>query len=148
MNKAHDIDKSNWPKGPWNNEPDRIDWVYKGFSCMMIRNTLGNWCGYVAVPSDHPSYKKDYDDVYVDVHGGLTYSDKCQENGVICHVPEPGMPDDVWWLGFDCGHSGDYLPGLTFAYGDENDYKDVEYVRFEVISLADQLKDMTDAKSI
>ena len=30
-------------------------------------------CGYLGVPKDHPWYGKDYDEVDVEVHGGLTY---------------------------------------------------------------------------
>jgi len=98
--------KSTWSKGEWDSEPDRKDFIESGFSCFILRNQMGNWCGYVGVPSNHPAFGKHYDDVNVDVHGGLTYSAKC--SGHICHIPEKGMPDDVWWLGFDTAHCGDF----------------------------------------
>jgi hypothetical protein len=141
MNKTHKLDKTCWPKGPWDNEPDRIDWVHQGFSCMMLRNHFGNWCGYVGVPSDHSCYKKNYDDVYVDVHGGLTYSSLCDKTGAICHTPEPGMPDDVWWLGFDCAHYNDMTPSLLYS-DSPGTYRDVTYVKNEVCKLASQLNSM------
>ena len=95
---------------PWLKEPDRVLFKYEGFPCLLNRAPTGAWCGYVGVPPGHPAHGKDYGDVEVHVHGGLTYSDSCQEDGPICHVPEPGEPDDVWWLGFDCAHYNDFAP--------------------------------------
>lgn len=34
---------------------------------------LGHLCGYIAVPPAHPWFGKSYDDIDVDVHGGLTF---------------------------------------------------------------------------
>ena len=34
------------------------------------------------------------------------------EKSGICHIPDQGEPDDVWWLGFDCLHGGDLAPGM------------------------------------
>ena len=134
-------DRSNWGRGPWDEEPmDRVDFIHVGFSCFVQRGPLGAWCGYVGVPSTHPNYGQDYDDVQAEVHGGLTYADVCQ--GSICHVPEPGMPDDVWWLGFDCAHSGDTVPGMSH-YRDRYDheyYKDLQFVTDETKALAEQLR--------
>ena len=44
----------------------------------------------------------------LDVHGGVTYADKC--GGHICHVTEPGDEENIWWFGFDCGHCDDLSP--------------------------------------
>jgi len=107
----------------------------------------GNWCGYVAVPPGHPAHGKGYDDVDVRVHGGLTYTGLC--SGHICHVPEPGEPDDVYWLGFDCHHCNDLAPAFHMrgkeigCHGDPTDeYRDLEYVEAECASLAAQLHAM------
>ncbi len=109
--------RENWPAGPWDAEgpEDRIEWRHKGVPCLMVRNLMGAWCGYAAVGPDHPWHGKDYshEDVNVDVHGGLTFADKCQEGGKICHVAQPGEPDPVWWFGFDTAHSGDRVPGMA-----------------------------------
>jgi hypothetical protein len=48
--------------------------------------------GYVKIPAGHHWHGLDYDDIGVDVHGGLTYG---SENG---------------WVGFDCLHCGDVWP--------------------------------------
>lgn len=154
------IDKSTWGPGPWQSEPDRVDFVHAGFACFVKRNHHGNFCGYVGVPNGHRLYGEKFDNVDVDVHGGLTYSDKC--SGDICHVPGPGMPDDVWWLGFDCAHCFDLSPGLRASMNElgrrlrergapnasafeplpfERDevYRDLPYVRAQTESLAEQL---------
>ena len=60
----------------------------------------------------------------------------------ICHVPEAGRPDHVWWFGFDCAHAGDRCPiheRKGFAADDGEVYRDVPYVEAEVRSLAKQL---------
>lgn len=67
------------------------------------------------------------------------WKEKCQAVG-ICHLPEAGEPERVWWFGFDCSHSGDVSPGYerSFSYGGDS-YKDADYVRSEVAALAKQL---------
>lgn len=101
--------------GPWLNEPDKIQWVSEtGLDCLMVRNRLGAWCGYVGVTEDHPWFEKDYQNLDVDVHGSLTFADFCQpgkeEARGVCHVPFPGRSDRIWWLGFDCAHIQDLMP--------------------------------------
>ncbi|MGH9001500.1 MAG: hypothetical protein ACRDYV_00060 [Acidimicrobiia bacterium] len=111
-------DKSGWGPGPWQAEPDKVHWTDPDttLDCLAVRNRFGAWCGYVGVPPGHPWHGRDYDDVPADVHYGLTYAATCQEGAAegegICHVPAPGRPVDVWWLGFDCAHAFDYSPAL------------------------------------
>lgn len=145
------VDKTGWPPGAWHDEPDRIQWkTAAGLPGLLVRHRrLGHLCGYAAVPAGHPAYGSGYDAVDVQVHGGLTYADRCEADGPICHVPEPGQPDDVWWLGFDCAHAGDRSPGQeAIMRGLElpnlppwyvEGYRDVAYVRGEVEQLAHQL---------
>lgn len=138
------IDKSKWTRGEWDDEPDRVDFESHGFACMLLRvPSSGHWCGYVGVPMTHRMAGVHYDDVaigpnneYPRVHGGLTYSDKC--SGRICHIPKPGMPDDVWWFGFDCAHAGDLCPASAYVMPGDI-YRNVEYVRSQTESLAEQL---------
>lgn len=150
------IDKTGWGDGPWNDEPDKEQWTDEttGYACLLKRNKLGALCGYVGIPPGHPWYQISYDDVRVgqdspDVHGGLTYSDQCQEGPVgetICHVPGPGEPEPLWWLGFDCAHAFDLSPGMR-AHERElglsyyhHIYRDIGYVKTECASLAAQAK--------
>ena len=132
----HKYDKSNWAKGEWDNEPDRVDFIHASYSCFILRNAHGNWCGYVGVPNGHPNYGKDRDEF--DVHGGITYSDKCSPP--ICHIPKEGMPEDVWWLGFDTAHAYDFSPSRWLSSFTGDIYRNMEYTINETKSLAEQLK--------
>lgn len=154
-------DKSTWGDGPWQDEPDKVQWIDEatGLDCLIVRNHHGALCGYVGVPPGHPLHGKDTEEAdRFEVHGGLTFAGGCDEDAPeghgICHVPEPGRPDDVWWLGFDCGHAWDVIPGMEahlrelgmpplrlpdFQRMPRTLYKTVPYVRAEVTSLAKQL---------
>lgn len=155
-----------WGEGPWNNEEDHYVWVDEAtdLDCMIHRGPSGALCGYVGVGPDHPAWGEPYQDVDVEVHGGLTYANPCQEGGEICHVPAPGREHDIWWFGFDCCHFLDFGPRMEKDMEDLSArmvaegraplylgppvwpkvYRDVDYVRAEVASLAAQLKEMTD----
>lgn len=129
--------KDEWGEGPWQEEPDRLEFEHAGLPCLLKRATFGSWCGYAAVPPGHPLHGKRYQDVDdISVHGGLTYGDACQ--GSICHAPKPGESADVWWFGFDCNHAFDLAPGMpaTARWGI---YKDIGYARRETERLAEQL---------
>jgi hypothetical protein len=159
------IDKSAWPAGPWKEEPDRVQWQHAGYACLMVRHDrLGHWCGYVGVDAAHPAYGKEYNDCDVEVHGGLTYAASCGDS--ICHVPEPGMPEDVWWLGFDCAHLSDLSPAIVVGemaerrllpdelaeklrqintrHLREDTYRDLPYVKRETECLAEQLRALAE----
>jgi hypothetical protein len=85
--------------------------------------------------------------VPVEAHGGLTFSDYCadsaDESKAICHAKERAANADVWWLGFDCAHSGDVVPAhkqwLFYSYSET--YKNFSYVVTETEYLATQLND-------
>ena len=139
-----------WPAGPWDDEPDKAEWRDEatGLPCMIKRNHLGALCGYVGAPRAHALYGIHYSDAE-DVleyagHCGLTYSATCDERGeecpedTICHLPLEGEDDDVWWLGFDCAHAWDVVPGMHEFIGFMPDaaYRDWEYVTQCVTQLA------------
>ncbi len=135
------VDKNAWGPGPWSSEPDKEQWTdaVTGYACLLTRGPLGALCGYVGVPDDHPWYDVDYDDIepYPDVHGGLTYSSLGQ--GAICHVPEPGEPESLFWLGFDCAHAGDLTPAFRYYSFDEHTtYRTTGYVKAQCALLAGQ----------
>lgn len=56
-----------------------------GYEAEVLATEMGHRCGYVTVPKGHPCEGKDYTDLDVHVHGGLTYSNGPQ-------------------FGFDCAH--------------------------------------------
>jgi hypothetical protein len=144
---ARQYDKSEWGPGPWQDEPDLVEFRHVGLPCVIRRHEeWGQFCGYVGIPPTHPDHGKKYDDVNVDVHGGLTFASECSE--VACHVPAPGEPDAFFWFGFDCGHAFDLSPGLKAlthrAIGpDRVDlgevYRDLAFARHETEWLAEQL---------
>jgi hypothetical protein len=149
------VDKSTWGEGPWQHEPDKVQWAdpATGLPCLIVRNFIGALCGYVGIAAGHPYFGKPYGAIAVEVHGGLTYSDHCQPDGEeserICHIPGPAESDDVWWLGFDCGHAWDLAPGFVARFYEEGlgrslcnageKYRDIGYVEAEVTRLAAQL---------
>lgn len=79
------------------------------------------YCGYVAVPYWHPAYEKKYDNLHIQCHGGLTYSD----HNLL------GQDYPAWWIGFDCAH-----------FYDIDNPKDINFVRQECRNIVDQLRDM------
>ena len=133
------IDRTGWPAGPWDNEPDVMSWADErtGLPCLIRRNSMGVWCGYVGVPPGHPAFEQGYDDVDVDVHGGLTFADP-----IDTAKNHPEFATELWWLGFDCGHAWDLMPGLVkyqLSVSTDDKYRDVDFVRAETTSLAQQL---------
>lgn len=136
------VDRSRWGAGPWDGEPDRWEGEHEGFPILAVRNRMGAWCGYAAMPPGHPWHGKDvFREIDADVHGGLTYGAACQGN--VCHVPKPGEPDNVWWLGFDCNHSGDIAPQMEELMGHGYhehyaSYRTLDYVQRECRKLAEQ----------
>lgn len=145
-----------WPSGPWDSEPDKVQWpdAATGLPCLAVRNRhWGNWCGYVGLPPEHPLYGKDYEAPDVEVHNYLSFADKCRpgENEAhgICHTPALGEPDHVWWFGFACDHVLDCSPedvkraarGYPFTIDDDQIYRTLAYVQQECALLARQLMD-------
>jgi hypothetical protein len=131
-------------QGPWLAEPDRVEWRQDGFVCLMVRQPRrGHWCGYVGVEPGHVWHGAEWDRVDADVHGGVTYAEHCAGN--VCHVPEPGEPEHLYWIGFDCAHAWDVSPsnvrlGGIFAPSGDEAYRDEPYVRAEVMRLVEQAK--------
>ena len=152
--------------GPWDSEPDKVQWRAHGFACLIHRNRVGALCGYVGVPEGHELYQVDYDNapewLWEHTHGGLTYSDLCQdvedESHGICHVDQVGE-GEVWWLGFDCAHLGDEVPGMLSFHeemlaslgdgggvepGVPRAYRDVPFVRAVCERMAEAIAGAND----
>jgi hypothetical protein len=69
----------------------------------------------------------------------------------ICHLPEPGEPDDVWWFGFDCAHYGDLSPSYDSKYRGHDElavYRDLGYVERECANLAAQLAALAPSEAV
>jgi hypothetical protein len=95
----------------------------------------GHLCGYVEIPKGHPYYRRNSGEngdwitasesktqrsqvkfPYINVHGGVTYSGKMDDEETFC------------W-GFDCGH-----------YGDTMDKCDHRFVEQEILRMAKQIR--------
>lgn len=125
-------------------EPDTWSGEHLGFPVYARRNSMGVWCGYIGLPAGHP-WAGLTDPARACVHGGVTYA---QED-----LPSATDASD-WYLGFDCGHFGDFMPGLVPAEPGVDPlatatrihvtvdgfavYRTLEYVQAELRSLAEQ----------
>lgn len=141
------IDKTTWGPGPWQTEPDKAWWIDPATTveCMIRRGGGGALCGYVAVPTSHPWYGRNFEDITAQVHGGITFASETEDTDEatgLCSVPQPGYSVIVWWVGFDCGHGWDVHPEWATLYLDFGmeahwqTYRDFEYVKAEVENLA------------
>ena len=95
---------------------------YKGYPCVIIFHTydeellshglyLENYlCGYVGLPKTSKFYKKNYDDIPIDCHGGLTYG-----SNQLFGQNDP----DTFWIGYDCAHYGDSIFICNLEYCEE-----------------------------
>ncbi len=106
--------------------------TYKDHEYIIVLNTNGHRCGYVAIPPEHPfsqtpeeerefmggrPYKHyDYNSLDIECHGGLTFMS-----------PTHGLKDllttacNDMWIGFDCGHCDDAIDkeALRKYFGEE-----------------------------
>lgn len=128
---------------PFKSEGDNKAWRHAGLACEIVRHPrMGHLCGYVGVPEGHPAWGKDYDHVAVDAHGGLTFADRAE--GYLGAERQPG--EVLWWLGFDCAHAGDGVPGMMIMpFWDRRggSYRDLTFVTRETNRLAEQLAAMS-----
>ena len=116
-----------WGLGPWVNEPDFIEFEHLGYNCEVLRIfireggslCLGHLCGYVILNKEHPYFGFHYDEIEIDCHGGLTYSEM--------------ESDGHYHIGFDCCHAGDHVPSITSMMTDEFQYKFIEHTYLKEI---------------
>lgn len=123
------------PPGPWIEDiekyPNQLySFDYEGYKCEIKRQDGWYWTGYVYLQSTHPDYNKHCTEIDVGVHGGLTYSSEGK-------------------IGFDCAHLHMDIDPSHLVYRQQQNlklyskstFKDYEYVKKEVESLAKQLKE-------
>lgn len=80
---------------------------YKGYNYYIL-NLGTHPTAYIEIPKGHKLYQKDYDDIYINVHGGLTYSDDSLM----------GVKSENWFIGWDYAHYDDYAG----FYGDMTEF--------------------------
>lgn len=108
----------------------------------LLRESFGGYAnGYVAIPPDHPCYGKEYEEIDVEVHGGLTFGEDAEslfKYGWLCEDVEmlnadsvDDIPPDYYVVGFD-----------TLHIDDNEDSCDREYCIDETMYLMEQLEEM------
>lgn len=115
------------------------DWITKSGlrAVVMTHDRMGHRCGYVGIAKDSPLAGKNYDNVDVDVHGGLTFG---KAN------PKYPVESDLFWFGYDCAHAGDLVPGLGYS-DSEDEERTLEYCIDECESLAKQLMEKASSNA-
>lgn len=137
--------------GPWAGEYEKIAWVDPtyGLHCTILRLASGALSGWVAVDPDHPLFGFSHDampaELALRVHGGINQARACDESGPetvkVCH-PTEHRGDALWWFGFSCDRTYDFVPGTgSQALAAENGqtYRTEGYVFEQCNSLARQL---------
>lgn len=166
------VPRNEWGEGEWVNEPDRLQWVDKlsGYYCLIHRNVTGALCGYVSIPEQHCLHGIYYHaeitefndfldhpfisiESFFDCHGGITFSgESTKEATENFGIGLAGfLENNLWWLGFDCGHAGDYCPTIEANYKklklpaiinliEVPIYRNIDYVKSQCMELAFKLK--------
>ena len=118
---------------------------YKKYKYFIHRHEpLGHLCGYVKINSDHKYYSKDYFDMDIECHGGLTHGEFCLDLWMIEDRTEKYKQIEKYkdliekstksfYIGFDCNHLDD------FSLYNDGEYRDMDYVLNEIKSIIDQL---------
>lgn len=104
--------------------------TYKGYDFYVI--SYGSHpCCYILLDKKNPFYYQHYDDIPLDVHGGLTYSSK--EHYLIDNKGK-------WIIGWDYAHYGDKFGNRTWSCGDHT-WKTKELIK-ECINAIDRLEEI------
>jgi hypothetical protein len=109
------------------NYPSKVyTYNVNGYQTTIIRSIQGTWNGYVVLPKNHKYDNKSYDNIPVNVHGGLSYSQ---------------LEPSGWVIGFDTAHAGDFIPTLSYLHRQQQfeHYWTHSEVIAELIRLIEQL---------
>lgn len=106
--------------------------IYKGFHYAIV--SLGSHpCAYVELPEHHKYYGKDYDEIPIECHGGLTYS---SSDGIASR--NSPLRRDGFWIGWDYAHLNDYV----YRIFDHGKRWSTEEILVEVMYVIDQLNNV------
>lgn len=98
------LDRSSWGSGPWDNEPDYHEVRYRGYKIVLVRSNLGFWCSYIGIPTKSKWSTEEYYD-QINTAWGVTWNETA--------LPWGESEKDTFYIGFDYGHSSDYVPGIS-----------------------------------
>lgn len=88
--------------------PSKIEsqFMYKGFQCTVMFTPMGYRCGYVKLKPSDKFFKKQYNQIPLVCHEGITYARDC--------LPGHTSEDECWYIGLDCGHTFDGIDLETY----------------------------------
>lgn len=92
-----------------------VNGTYKGYEIRVISYGTHPCC-YIKLAEGHKYHGKNYDDIPLGVHGGLTFSD---------NVKQDERWSDGWWIGWDYAHLGDRYGN----YEDGEEYSTLELLK-------------------
>lgn len=78
---------------------------YKGYDFLIRTVFNSHYCAYVRIPEDHKFYGIPYDEIDIDCHGGLTFSEFTNF--------APLNIQKGYWIGWDYAHCDDWTPYHT-----------------------------------
>lgn len=86
----------------WLTEQNLKEFTYKGVNCLIVRNSIFKHLnGYIECQDD--AMKEKLRDLTA--HGSWTYEEK--------RNPTSNKKSSHVWIGFDCAHANDLLPGIS-----------------------------------
>jgi len=126
----YNVPRTDWiPGAAWDSEDDREEFTSKvGLACVLQRDRLGHWCGYVALPEGHPWAAKDLSEIDSKVvYGGI------KSRGTVDGA-------EGFFVGFACNEPGDLQPGMMKWRRDAADsgtYRTFDFAMAECEKLAE-----------
>lgn len=120
LRQWRDSERRGWPSGPWDTEPDGIQWMRGGYRCEIVRSATGAWLGYVYIRAGHPWNGLHYDSL-PSLFDGRCLSKAAPE------VDDAGEPTGCWVVGFHCDETSDLAPLLPALHRRNPVYRDQAY---------------------
>jgi hypothetical protein len=105
------------------------EWEHAGFKCKVVFVRQSHRCGYVTIPKSNIAFGKGYDELPIDVHGGLTFDDI-----------DSTTPNEQTF-GFDCAHLGDKT--LSYSFEENGHFWTLEETVAETNRMAEQFAKLT-----
>ena len=106
------------------------DGNYKGYNYVIVNYGM-HPCAYIEIPKGHRFYEKDYEEIDLDCHGGLTFSD----------FRDFGF-GEKYYIGWDYAHLGDYIGARSFP--SFNEYAGGTDKRWTTAEILDEVREVIE----
>lgn len=126
------IDKSKWPRGEWDNEPDYLEWTDEstGFSCQILRDPKAGFLkGVVDVETLGRLFARNEKEILqvLDIGGMI------EVEFYYYHIP------NILRTQFRCWNYHDLIPSGNYWQSENATYKNIEYVKEGCRSICNDL---------